>query len=89
MSKHVKPLRLKEAIASGLRLDRAGKARRESGRGTWRDGARVALRLLKACDVHTLLRMLTGIFYAQAVKVNVLFFDKRAALQHSTASMKR
>lgn len=33
--------------------------------------------MLKKCDVHTLLRLPTGIFYAQGVKANVLFFDKR------------
>jgi type I restriction enzyme M protein len=35
--------------------------------------------LLQQCDVHTLLRLPTGIFYAQGVKANVLFFDRRAA----------
>jgi type I restriction enzyme M protein len=29
--------------------------------------------------VHTLLRLPTGLFYAQGVKANVLFFDKKAA----------
>ena len=33
--------------------------------------------LLKTCDVHTLLRLPTGIFYAQGVKANVLFFEKK------------
>src|SRR5665811_647870 len=33
--------------------------------------------LLNTCDVHTLLRLPTGIFYAQGVKANVLFFDVR------------
>ncbi len=33
--------------------------------------------LLKNCDVHTLLRLPTGIFYAQGVKANVIFFDNR------------
>ena len=32
-----------------------------------------------ACDVHTLLRLPTGLFYAQGVKANVLFFDKKPA----------
>jgi type I restriction enzyme M protein len=36
-------------------------------------------KLLKECDVHTLLRLPTGIFYAQSVKANVLFFDKKPA----------
>jgi type I restriction enzyme M protein len=31
--------------------------------------------LLATCDVHTLLCLPTGIFYAQGVKANVLFFD--------------
>lgn len=35
--------------------------------------------LLKTCDVHTLLRLPTGIFYAQGVKANVLFFDVKEA----------
>ncbi|HEV2862576.1 MAG TPA: class I SAM-dependent DNA methyltransferase [Pyrinomonadaceae bacterium] len=40
-------------------------------------GERVRRRLLERCDVHTLLRLPTGIFYAQGVKANVLFFDKK------------
>jgi type I restriction enzyme M protein len=32
---------------------------------------------LKECEVHTLLRLPTGIFYAQGVKANVLFFDRK------------
>ena len=36
-------------------------------------------RLLKEFDVHTLLRLPTGIFYAGGVKANVLFFDKKPA----------
>ena len=35
--------------------------------------------LLRECDVHTLLRLPTGVFYAQGVKANVLFFDRRGA----------
>jgi type I restriction enzyme M protein len=35
--------------------------------------------LLEECDVHTLLRLPTGIFYAQGVKANVLFFDRKPA----------
>ncbi len=42
-------------------------------------GETVRRRLLEQCDVHTLLRLPTGIFYAQGVKANVLFFDKRPA----------
>ena len=40
-------------------------------------GETVRRRLLHACDVHTLLRLSTGIFYAQGVKANALFFDVR------------
>ncbi len=40
-------------------------------------GEKVRRRLLQECDVHTLLRLPTGIFYAQGVKANVLFFDRR------------
>src|SRR6266852_215841 len=41
-------------------------------------GETIRRQILKQCDVHTLLRLPTGIFYAQGVKANVLFFDKRA-----------
>jgi type I restriction enzyme M protein len=40
-------------------------------------GEKIRADLLKTCDVHTLLRLPTGIFYAQGVKANVLFFDRR------------
>src|SRR5204863_3038615 len=40
-------------------------------------GERIRRRLLHDCDVHTLLRLPTGIFYAQGVKANVLFFDRK------------
>lgn len=45
----------------------------------WHGAATGAVRrnLLKECEVHTLLRLPTGIFYAQGVKANVLFFDRR------------
>lgn len=36
----------------------------------------VRRKLLEDCDVHTILRLPTGIFYASGVKANVLFFDK-------------
>jgi type I restriction enzyme M protein len=42
-------------------------------------GETIRKRLLHDCDVHTLLRLPTGIFYAQGVKANVLFFDRKAA----------
>src|SRR5881397_3061606 len=42
-------------------------------------GETVRKKLLQECDVHTLLRLPTGIFYAQGVKANVLFFDRKPA----------
>lgn len=42
-------------------------------------GETVRRKLLDDCDVHTLLRLPTGVFYAQGVKANVLFFDKKPA----------
>lgn len=42
-------------------------------------GETVRKKLLHECDVHTLLRLPTGVFYAQGVKANVLFFDRKAA----------
>jgi type I restriction enzyme M protein len=42
-------------------------------------GETVRRRLLQECNVHTLLRLPTGVFYAQGVKANVLFFDKKPA----------
>ena len=42
-------------------------------------GEAVRRQLLKQADVHTLLRLPTGIFYAQGVKANVLFFERRPA----------
>ncbi len=32
---------------------------------------------MENCDVHTVLRLPTGIFYAQGVKANVVFFDAK------------
>ncbi len=40
-------------------------------------GETVRRKLLAECDVHTLLRLPTGVFYAQGVKANVLFFDRK------------
>jgi len=42
-------------------------------------GETVRRKLMETCDLHTILRLPTGIFYAQGVKANVLFFDNRAA----------
>lgn len=40
-------------------------------------GETIRKRLMNETDLHTILRLPTGIFYAQGVKANVLFFDKR------------
>lgn len=42
-------------------------------------GKNVRKKLLEEFDVHTLLRLPTGVFYAGGVKANVLFFDKKPA----------
>ncbi|MFV1885251.1 MAG: type I restriction-modification system subunit M [Balneola sp.] len=42
-------------------------------------GETVRKELLKTTDLHTLLRLPTGIFYANGVKANVLFFDNKPA----------
>jgi type I restriction enzyme M protein len=41
-------------------------------------GAYIRRRLLTEFDVHTLLRLPTGLFYAQGINANVLFFDRPA-----------
>ena len=46
-------------------------------------GETIRRRLLHDCDVHTLLRLPTGIFYAQGVKANVLFFQRREGAEHA------
>ncbi len=43
-------------------------------------GEVIRRKLLEECDVHTLLRLPAGIFYAQGVKANVLFFDKQPSI---------
>ena len=42
-------------------------------------GEIVRKKLLETTELHTILRLPTGIFYAQGVKANVLFFDNRPA----------
>lgn len=42
-------------------------------------GETVRQNLLKTAELHTILRLPTGIFYAQGVKANVLFFDNHEA----------
>jgi type I restriction enzyme M protein len=42
-------------------------------------GEEIRKQLLKTTELHTILRLPTGIFYAQGVKANVLFFHNRPA----------
>ena len=42
-------------------------------------GEIVRKKLLQTTDLHTILRLPTGVFYKQGVKANVIFFDKRPA----------
>ena len=46
----------------------------EAGKGT-----EIRRDLMNKCNLHTILRLPTGIFYAQGVKTNVLFFNKGSA----------
>lgn len=40
-------------------------------------GEKIRRKLLETCDVHTILRLPTGIFYAHGVKANVVFLDAK------------
>ena len=40
------------------------------------DGTKIREDLMDKCNLHTILRLPTGIFYAQGVKTNVLFFTR-------------
>ena len=42
-------------------------------------GETIRKKLLENTDLHTILRLPTGVFYAQGVKANVIFFDNREA----------
>lgn len=42
-------------------------------------GETIRRKLLENTDLHTILRLPTGIFYANGVKANVIFFDNREA----------
>ncbi|MDX6738702.1 class I SAM-dependent DNA methyltransferase [Actinocorallia sp. A-T 12471] len=52
-------------------------------------GETIRRELLTRCDVHTLLRLPTGIFYAGGVKANVLFFDKKRPRPDGSPRTKR
>lgn len=48
-------------------------------------GVEIRRDLLDKCDLHTILRLPTGIFYAQGVKTNVLFFSRGTTDRGNTA----
>ena len=48
------------------------------------DGERIRLDLMDKCNLHTILRLPTGIFYAQGVKTNVLFFTRGTSDKNNT-----
>ncbi|MFJ6411341.1 N-6 DNA methylase [Terribacillus saccharophilus] len=47
-------------------------------------GAQIRRDLMDKCNLHTILRLPTGIFYAQGVKTNVLFFTREKTDKDST-----
>ncbi|MCK4106605.1 N-6 DNA methylase [Acinetobacter radioresistens] len=47
-------------------------------------GRKIRQEILNCCDLHTILRLPTGIFYAQGVNTNVLFFTKGTTPKNNT-----
>ncbi|WP_026575697.1 class I SAM-dependent DNA methyltransferase [Bacillus sp. UNC438CL73TsuS30] len=47
-------------------------------------GSKIRRDLMNKCNLHTILRLPTGIFYAQGVKTNVLFFTRETTDQDNT-----
>ncbi len=50
-------------------------------------GQKVRTDLMNKCDLHTILRLPTGIFYAQGVKTNVLFFERGETDEDNTSDV--
>jgi type I restriction enzyme M protein len=50
-------------------------------------GQRLRTWMMELCDLHTILRLPTGIFYAQGVKTNVLFFTRGATDKAQTRAV--
>ncbi|MFC0805456.1 N-6 DNA methylase [Ensifer sp. P24N7] len=50
-------------------------------------GRRLRTWLMELCDLHTILRLPTGIFYAQGVKTNVLFFQRGRTDKGNTSAV--
>ena len=51
------------------------------------DGTSVRRELMNFCNLHTILRLPTGIFYAQGVKTNVLFFTRGTTEKGNTTEV--
>jgi type I restriction enzyme M protein len=49
--------------------------------------AAIRRRLMDTCDVHTILRLPSGLFYAQGVKANVVFFDRLKPAQNPLGTL--
>ncbi len=50
-------------------------------------GRRLRSWVMELCDLHTILRLPTGIFYAQGVKTNVVFLTRGTDDQHNTSTV--
>jgi type I restriction enzyme M protein len=50
-------------------------------------GRNIRADLMDKCNLHTILRLPTGIFYAQGVKTNVLFFQRGVSDKDNTKSI--
>ncbi len=51
------------------------------------DGTKIREDLMDKCNLHTILRLPTGIFYAQGVKTNVLFFTRGKEYKGNTKNV--
>lgn len=51
------------------------------------EGERIRADLMDKCNLHTVLRLPTGIFYAQGVKTNVLFFTRGVSDKNNTSEV--
>ena len=51
------------------------------------DGEKIRVDLMNKCNLHTVLRLPTGIFYAQGVKTNVLFFTRGKSAEDAISQL--
>ncbi|WP_281976064.1 N-6 DNA methylase [Halobacillus litoralis] len=85
-----KQLNFLQVIYNGLKAD--GKARAavvlpDNVLFEGKVGAQIRKDLMDKCNLHTILRLPTGIFYAQGVKTNVLFFTRGETEQNNTKNV--